>query len=512
VFPVEVLPPWIREYVAALAESTQTPVDAAGMLSLAVLAAACAKKIKVQISADWSQPLNLYVVVALPPASRKSAVMTAMKRPLQDFERDQIENARPEVARQAEQLEIKRKRQESLRRKIAEADSGHDKSAWESEAAEIVTELATAQVPRVPRLIADNVTSEQLVTLLAENHGYMVVLSPEGGELFSIMAGRYSNGAPNFGVFLSAHDGDDLRVDRRTRASEWIEEPALTLALMVQPDVIRGLAAHPQFKHRGLVGRFLYSIPRNTLGSRRSATRPIPQQVRDRYELCVRQLLQATYGEGKTLNVSPEAREVLRAFQDSLEPRLNPDTGDLAYLADWAGKLAGHAARIAGLFALADGGDPISAEIMRRAVHLAVDYLLPHAMAAHAVMGADETLEEARLILGAIERSRATLFSRRDAHRWLKGQERFRRATALDRGLQVLIDHGCIRTLTTGEPHKGPGRPASQVYEVNPAIHSGGGTGRTESPQSPQLPPRTNSGDSVDCVPENGAEDGGGLS
>src|SRR5215218_5427635 len=41
-FPVEVLPGWLGDYVAAVATATQTPPDLAGMLALAVLATVAA--------------------------------------------------------------------------------------------------------------------------------------------------------------------------------------------------------------------------------------------------------------------------------------------------------------------------------------------------------------------------------------------------------------------------------------------------------------------------------------
>jgi hypothetical protein len=47
-FPVQVLPGWLGEYVAAVATATQTPLDLAGMLALAVLATVAAGAVEVQ--------------------------------------------------------------------------------------------------------------------------------------------------------------------------------------------------------------------------------------------------------------------------------------------------------------------------------------------------------------------------------------------------------------------------------------------------------------------------------
>ncbi|MCI0562607.1 MAG: bifunctional DNA primase/polymerase, partial [Nitrososphaera sp.] len=71
-FPIASFPGWVRNYIEAVAESTQTPIDMAGLCALSVLATACARKVRVFITNDWSEPLNLYTVTCARPGSRKS--------------------------------------------------------------------------------------------------------------------------------------------------------------------------------------------------------------------------------------------------------------------------------------------------------------------------------------------------------------------------------------------------------------------------------------------------------
>jgi replicative DNA helicase len=66
-------------------------------------------------------------------------------------------------------------------------------------------------------------------------------MSPEG-DVFDLMAGRNGNG-PNLGVYLKGHAGDTLRIDRIGRPVEYVRQPALTMGLAVQPDVLSGLMA-----------------------------------------------------------------------------------------------------------------------------------------------------------------------------------------------------------------------------------------------------------------------------
>ena len=94
-FPVEVLPGWLGEYVAAVATATQTPPDLAGMLALAVLATVAAGAVEVQPRPGWHEPLCLFVAVGMDAGTRKSSVFSALTRPVAEFERDQAAAALP---------------------------------------------------------------------------------------------------------------------------------------------------------------------------------------------------------------------------------------------------------------------------------------------------------------------------------------------------------------------------------------------------------------------------------
>src|SRR5262245_3512343 len=73
-FPVAQLPGWLAEWVAAVAEETQTPPDMAAVLAMAVIGAGVARKVRVEVRPGWQEPLNIFGVVALPPGDRKSNV------------------------------------------------------------------------------------------------------------------------------------------------------------------------------------------------------------------------------------------------------------------------------------------------------------------------------------------------------------------------------------------------------------------------------------------------------
>lgn len=167
--------------------------------------------------------------------------------------------ARTQAARKIKESKLKKVQEKAASAKRLEFDN------LTEQAANLAAELAATPVSVPVRCIADDCTPEKLVTLLGDQAGRIAVLSPEG-DVFELMAGRYSaQGKANLGGYLKGHAGDSLRVDRMGRAPEFINQPVLTLGLTVQPEVIRGLATKPGFRGRGLLGRFLYSLPTSPL-------------------------------------------------------------------------------------------------------------------------------------------------------------------------------------------------------------------------------------------------------
>ena len=97
-FPTAALPNWQQEFVEAEATATQTPPDLAGVLVLAATAAACAKKVDAHVRDGWSEPLNVYGAIALPPGNRKTAVFNDVTAPLAQFEAAETARLAPDIA------------------------------------------------------------------------------------------------------------------------------------------------------------------------------------------------------------------------------------------------------------------------------------------------------------------------------------------------------------------------------------------------------------------------------
>jgi hypothetical protein len=501
-FPADTLPDWMRGWAEAEARATQTPVDLPGLLALAIAGAGMARKFRVQIRSGWTEPVNLFTVAVLNVGERKSTVYRDVTQPVREHEEAEIERMVKPIAEAAGERRLLEARLKAVETKAAKTDKPDEAQRLRNEARQLARELTGRPVPDSPQLICDDITPEELARLLARQGGRMLQASPEG-TAFEIAKGRYSETA-NFDVYLKGHAGDPLCVNRVSREVNFVDSPALSLALAVQPDVISGLAERAAMRGRGFLARFLYSVPLSLVGRRQIAPAAMPKDVETNYRSCMRALWRLSGDDDEQgrpapnwLSFSAAADQAIQQFEKWLEPQLAP--GELlSNLAGWANKLAGAVARIAGILHVAEAvgsGEnwqtQISAETVEAAIRLGRDYLLPHAQAAFGLMGTDPRLEDARRAVAWLRRPGSVktvktekgalivMVTRRDLHAGVWGGSR--KSEEVDAVIDLLKQYLYLRVAPEPRQRSGPGRNPSPRYLVNPAVLA---QGRTEALRS----------------------------
>lgn len=479
-FPLSALPATLRDWVVAEAHATQTPPDLPAMLALAMVAIPCQRVMIVHVRAGWSEPLCLYTAPVLPPGTRKSAVMADAREPLDAYERDQAQSRARDISRSHDAFATAQKRH-SHAIDIAAKKHGDERLAAEQDVREARDELdrAERELVHTPQLSCGDATQEALAKLLARHGECMALLDSEGIGPFANMLGRYTDGTAAIDLYLRAHAGDQYRRDRASGETLVLRRPALTMALAIQPDVLRQLGERHEMRGLGLLARILFVVPVSTVGRRTSRPAPMPDHVRAMYGSLVRTLLELERrdnGEPHCVQLSAAADDALTEWSDRLEPRLGPG-GELEHVADWANKLAGACARIAALLHAAEHPDrpwgaEISADTTRRALAIG-EYLLAHARAALAEMGTDPVLADARYVLTWMSARNVRTIARRDLHRELRG--RFRKAADIQPALDLLAERDWIRS---HDPEGGgPGRKPSPIIELSPRARALGRNG-----------------------------------
>jgi hypothetical protein len=468
----EILPGTLRNIVVEVARATETPPELATGMGLSVVAICCQGKMRTEPRTGYREPLNLFTVTALDSANRKTGVTNTMTEPLRAAELEMWAKAEPFIKEMASRQKNIESRLKSLRAKYGKAKPDELREI-ENEIQEM--ERQVEPVPPLPRLWADDVTPEHLGTMMHQQNERMGILSAEGG-IFDILAGRYSNGIPNMEIFLKGHACEPGRVDRGSREPVFLDAPSLTIGLAPQPAVLQGLTGKPGFRGRGLLARFLYFLPASRLGYRTLKTDPVPEHVKQAWGNLITRLLsiEPRLDEHNReipyiIKLSSEALKEWEDFSQAVEVEMRPG-GRFEPIKDWAGKLPGAAARIAGLFHCIENpgtpwADPVTGETMTQALNLSAVYA-DHALVAFGLMGGDPALEGAKKVWRWIETGRHRQFKKRDCFQALRGT--FTRVKEIEEPMNVLIERNYIRA----EVIKTGGRP-TELVTVNPEIVRG---------------------------------------
>ncbi len=265
-FPLHTLPEWIRNQIEQTATDLQVAPDLPATLALGALSVAALGKTRVTYPRQrWTQPLNLYTAVALPPSAGKSPAKNAMFAPLETLEQQRLKDAATTKMRAETERSILEKRRKQLEDKAAK--NGDDAAAAMYDLHNLNDQLAQLQHPPSGRLLADDATTEALGVALAEAGGHIAVVSAEGG-LFDRIAGMYTDGPANLDLYLEGWSGGRYVVDRIKREPINIPAANLVVVTTVQPTVLDAIGNSKNLTGRGLVARFLLSQPTNNVGTR----------------------------------------------------------------------------------------------------------------------------------------------------------------------------------------------------------------------------------------------------
>lgn len=469
-FPIGVLPDWLGDWIAAEAVATQTPPELAAVAAIGAIAACTTGRMWFEPRTGWKEPACLYLCAIAAPGERKSAVVSAATQPLHEAEETLANQVIPDqIAARAEQA--------SRERAVADARKELDPNdpATAENLASASSALAEVRIPPTPVLLVEDATPEALVQLAAEQGG-VAIISAEGG-VFEVMGGRYrADGTGSLEIYLKAHAGEFHRERRVGREGHTVQSLCFTLVFAIQPDVLASLAANPKLNGRGLLARFGFVLPESPVGRRTIRPEPVSPAIAGAYAANLGMIAEELYRlpMSATIRFSPEADDILAAYEAEIEPRLDPRTGDLAHMTGWASKLAGLTVRFAGLIHVAEFGatGEVNEQHMLAAVELG-RFFTEHALRVWVHLGEDSVTAQARMVTSWLaDRDRhgsaaVEVVTRREIHR--AHRTLFPQSADLHPILVVLQAHRVVRRVPRDST---PGRP-SERFEIHPDLLTG---------------------------------------
>ncbi|MFI3254478.1 MAG: YfjI family protein [Eubacteriales bacterium] len=454
-FPVEKFPKTIADYVFSVSEFTQTNPDMASVVALGVLATCNQRKFVVQES--HTEPLNLYTVIVAEPGERKSAVLQLLTQDLLAYQKEENHRRQDEI----NSYQVDKELLESEIRQLKEKKKINPEDLRQ-QLLEKTKALQNLEEVRPIRNFCDDCSPEALVGLLAKNNGAMSVISAEGG-IFDIIAGRYS-AKPNLDVFLKGHSGDEIMVDRKSSEAVAISNPALTFVLAIQPDLLQEIMGNHTLGGRGLLARFLYSVPKSTVGNRKYSGDKIPFEVAQKFKWLINDLLSVpTTDNPRILSISSEAKVLLEEYFYIIEGML----GKAQTIKNWLSKHIGAVMRIAGNLHLASEEKNLPC-ITKKTVESAIEmgkYFGSHARYSFVTLNGEEEMKKAKDVLSILTKMQENPVTRRELFR--KGGNRgLKKLEELCPTLDLLEDYGYIKQvrMIVGE---GSTKPSDLIF-LNP--------------------------------------------
>lgn len=108
-FDTDVFSEEVRDFIKAVAEETQTPIDASAMAHLMILSTVLGSKyIVISNGSEWKESLNIFVIVALESGNRKSTVFKIFELSLLNFTKEMQKKLEPSIKQLQLECEMKK--------------------------------------------------------------------------------------------------------------------------------------------------------------------------------------------------------------------------------------------------------------------------------------------------------------------------------------------------------------------------------------------------------------------
>lgn len=233
-FPLEVLPPGVREYVARASARLAVPPEMVAAPLLAMAGALIGHRLRLALKGGWEVLPTLWVAIVAPPGAGKSPAM--------NFARRGLEHRQQEAYEQYQQAYEGWKREHKRGKASKEDDPGEE--------------------PREPKLRhywTSNTTTEALADRLTHAHGIAVVADELSGWIGGMNQYKGGKGGDRQN-YLELWSGSRLKIDRQSRPSVLITFPVVCIVGGIQDDVI-GALNDERDRRDGLIERLLYVRP-----------------------------------------------------------------------------------------------------------------------------------------------------------------------------------------------------------------------------------------------------------
>lgn len=470
-FPVNALPPVIREMACAIARTTSTDVSMAATAMISSVSYCFSGQYRIVGKKDHTEPLVIDSLIVAEASFKKSPVMKLISMPYRDYVSEYNEKNKAVIVEN-------KARKKLLTAKLSALEKEVDADV--KEIAKLSLELDSITNADFRRIIVDDITPESLVRQLDIN-GTLMMMSDEAGSLGNFN-GRYSSGnAPNLDLLLKSWNGETYISDRATRDSIVLKKPYVSICLACQPYIWDNMIGNLAFRGSGFLARLVYCFPNDLRGNRKYDTEPIPDVIAENYKKLIYTLLNTKFDRfehGQTdemlLFLDDKAKEEYVFLHDKfVEKQL---VTDMAFCSDWGGKFHGLVLRICGILhcikTVLNSKKPdevkISHDTMCNAIEIG-HYFRLQAIYAYGLGDTDNQTIQAERIITKVKSKNISEIRQNDLYKLCRCKL-FKNAQEFGEVIAVLEEYGYLRSENV--PAANGCNRSGILLHINPTIHT----------------------------------------
>ena len=354
-FPIDSLPQLLREAVIDVHLVTKAPIPIVFSSFLGAASLACSPRRRVKRFNKLVSSIALYFILIAQSGERKTTCDNIACKQIFEFEAELLGRYKADLAAYSVALANWKAKRQGVTTALKHAAAiGIDCTPIEARLGEVIA--CEPVKPNLASLILRDITPDALVQRL-DAMPVAGVFSSEAGALFQ------SKTFNNLGVFNIAWDCGTLRVDRKNQTPLVVENPTVTLSLMMQPDVLKSFLDQKgaQARSIGFLARCLVAFPSSTMGYRFESVHEIKTPGLDAFNEWISETLRDMFsqsgvlkGESQVLEFSQQAQGACREYTNLIESNLQPNY-NLTDIPDAASKIGENMARIAAIFHILQG-------------------------------------------------------------------------------------------------------------------------------------------------------------
>lgn len=361
-YPVQALGGILGPAVERMAEVIGVPQALAAQSVLAASALATQGHAGLQLDGR-NYPLSLYLITVAASGDRKTAADRSALLPARQWEREQWQRYREQLARYRAAL------RQAQRINPSDTDSANG--------------VLLEAEPSAPRLITTDPTIEALIKGLCHDLPSMGLFCDEGGQFLGSSTMSRDNRLKAVTTLSSLWDGSPI--DRaRSMVGESLRayDRRLSLHLMLQPYLAMQLLCDPLLQGQGILGRCLMTWPTSLAGQRSYQAVDLSKDAAlKRYHHRLSALFYQPWSlsadgalQLSKLSLSPLARRRWIDLHDAIEAQLG-EFGELASVRPSGSKAADNLLRVAGILAVVEESSVVEVDHIQRASALVGYYL-----------------------------------------------------------------------------------------------------------------------------------------